>query len=125
LLQRALSVTTREDIINKTLSITLSQDPLPHNFSGIYLTHAQQVNSVTLDFAEVLLDYSNQKPIDLAYTGCDGSCSTFVLAAGFDVQCSTSLDPYVNVTVDDVDESWQVGAIGASAGTRDQSGLWK
>lgn len=94
LMQRA-STTSTTNINNPiTFMVALSPDPLPFNFSGIYMTHSPSINYLTPDFTKVVQQWTNRSPIVLPYTDCKGRCSGTVVAAGWDVNCTSAPWPY-------------------------------
>ncbi|MCJ1437803.1 hypothetical protein MMC27_007190 [Xylographa pallens] len=109
LLQRASTITTVSLAGAVTLSVSLSPDPLPFGFSGLYMTRAYDINLFTPAFASVFREFNSNSAIKLNHTGCGGVCNTTVTAAGFDQRCTTTQLPY-NIS-EEAGDIYDVGSI--------------
>ncbi|KAL2827133.1 hypothetical protein BDW59DRAFT_160420 [Aspergillus cavernicola] len=93
LLQRAASSTTETITTNTTLQVALSTQALNQS-TGYYMTRAPSVSTLSPAFSKVVEDFTNHGSISLNLTGCSGTCTGTVVAAGFDINCTTSTEAY-------------------------------
>lgn len=94
LLQRASTFMARPTTTPIMMSVSVSSDPLPTGFSGVYMTRAGSIDEVTPAFAQILRDYTSRSAIKLQYKGCEGICNATITAPGFDTNCTTKTVPY-------------------------------
>ncbi|KAI8719753.1 hypothetical protein NCS52_00756900 [Fusarium sp. LHS14.1] len=77
--------------------------------TGLYMTRAKTLNTLTTNFSRVLRSYTNRDPIKLDLEGCEGACSGVLVGAGFDIDCTRSSESYyIDKTPGD---TWVVGGI--------------
>jgi len=100
-LLQAASFETVETLTSSVdVLVELSSDaPLPPGWSGVRVSHSVVAAWLTPDFTAVLRDFNNQTAIQLRAFGnqCTGegtNCRAIVVAPGWDVDCSTSYEPY-------------------------------
>lgn len=94
LLQKATSSTTRPLTSAADITVQISPNPLPVGYTAVMTGHSGTVFP-KFDFVQqVMQGFNNRTAIRLNYTGCNGVCNTTLQAAGFDVQCSHTTQPY-------------------------------
>ncbi|PMD57966.1 uncharacterized protein K444DRAFT_592455 [Hyaloscypha bicolor E] len=94
LLQKATSSTTRPLVSPANITAQISPNPLPLGYTAVMTGHSGTVFP-KFDFVQqVMQGFNNRTAIQLNYTGCNGVCNTTLQAAGFDVHCSHSTQPY-------------------------------
>lgn len=55
-------------------------------------------------FAKILQGYTNREPVTFSNSTCIGDCEATAIAAGWDVDCHTSTDPYRLATPEETSE---------------------
>ncbi|SPO01849.1 uncharacterized protein DNG_04522 [Cephalotrichum gorgonifer] len=93
LLQRAASFTTETITAKTTLQVALSMEALAQS-TGYYMTRAPSVNTLSPTFSKLVGDFTSRGSISLNLTGCSGTCTGTVVAAGWDTRCTTSTEAY-------------------------------
>ncbi|KAG9253679.1 uncharacterized protein F5Z01DRAFT_623812 [Emericellopsis atlantica] len=93
LLQRAAGITTVTETAPATFKAAVSDAKISQP-TAYYMTRARSVNSLSGNFSQVVMAYSNNEPISLDLQGCKGSCTGTLVAAGFDVSCKTKDTEY-------------------------------
>jgi hypothetical protein len=94
LLQKATSSTTRPLASQASITVQISPNPLPLGYTAVMTGHSGTIFP-KFDFVQqVMQGFNNRTAIQLNYTGCNGVCNTTLQAAGFDVHCSHSTQPY-------------------------------
>ncbi|PMD37659.1 hypothetical protein L207DRAFT_493212 [Hyaloscypha variabilis F] len=96
LLQRASRVATIALRTNVVLSAALAPQ-LPPGYSGTLAELGDVPSFFSQAFSKVVNDFYDRADITMNNTGCDGTCMTKVVGAGFAVNCS-SYEVEVNVT---------------------------
>ncbi|KAK7424146.1 hypothetical protein QQZ08_008752 [Neonectria magnoliae] len=93
LLQRAAGFTTVAETETATFTAALSPGQL-NQPTAYYMTRAHAVNTLSPNFSRVVQEYSSRSPVMLDLTGCNGTCSGTLIAAGFDVDCTKDTTKY-------------------------------
>jgi hypothetical protein len=96
LLQRALHVVTRTRQVDIELTVPISSSPLMTGRTSFFLdgfsTSTPQL--YTPSFAQIVQQYNARQDIVLPEFGCQGTCVTDIVAAGWDIECSTNASDY-------------------------------
>jgi len=109
LLQKATSSTTRPLASQANITVQISPNPLPLGYTALMTGHSGTIFP-KLDFVQqVMQGFNNRTAIPLNYTGCNGVCNTTLQAAGFDVHCSHSTQPY-NISETDAGTTYEMGS---------------
>ena len=94
LLQRSVGVDQNLDVTRLNMTIPMSPSPLMAGSTGIYSDHEYSPGLYHPLFAKVLQQYTNRNPVVFPASLCDASCEIDVQAPGWDIDCSTSEEPY-------------------------------
>jgi hypothetical protein len=92
-LQRASVVTVQTEVQAKNLTIPIAQ-VFPAGFTGIISGRSHVVGLPTLNFSSIANDFNVRRPINVAGSGCMGTCTGRLLGAGYSVQCINNTVPY-------------------------------
>jgi hypothetical protein len=106
LLQRALHVVTRNRHVDTELIVPISSSPLMTGSTGLSLesTGSLDPQLYTPSFAEILQQYNARKDIILPEFGCQGTCVTDIVVAGWDIECSTNASEYTLMSDTDYEQ---------------------
>jgi hypothetical protein len=96
LLQRALHVITRTRHVDTELTIPISSSPLMTGSTGSFEVplYTPDPQLYTPSFAQIVQQYNARQDIVLPEFGCQGTCVTDIVAAGWDIECSTNASDY-------------------------------
>lgn len=115
ILQKATSSTTRPVISLANITAHISPNQLPLGYTATLTGHSGTIFP-NFDFVQkVMQGFNNRAAIQIGYTGCNGICNTTLQAAGFDVQCSHSTEPY-NINLESAGTSYAMGSTNITFG---------
>ncbi|KAN0095144.1 hypothetical protein V8E51_015855 [Hyaloscypha variabilis] len=109
LLQKATSSTTQSLASQANITVQISPNSLPVGYTAVMTGHSGTVFPKFDFIQDVMTGFNSRTAIQLNYTGCNGVCNTTLQAAGFDVHCSHSTQPY-NVSEYDAGTSYGMGS---------------
>jgi hypothetical protein len=94
LLQKALHVVTRERQAHTELSVPISSSPLMSGSTGVRPDNASISTMYSPMFVQILRQYNRRENIFVPDFGCRGTCYTDIVAAGWDLECSSHTSDY-------------------------------